>query len=539
MMIFKNALFISWVVIVLLPIHSASAQTSELGSEKKIIESPKKGLLPIPLPQLNHLDEQVANQISSFQRSFIDLLTDPVASSDGNLVNAYGMLGQLYHAYEMFEPAQNCYLNAIQLSPNEYTWHHLLASVYQKVGRLSEAAQEYKVVRGIRPSFVASASNLGSIYIQLNQLDNARKEFQATLKLSPDFPAAHNGLGHVALSEKNYAEAIKHFQTALKHVPEANRIHYSLAMAYRGLGDSDKAKSHLARQGIVGIRPIDPLVDNLKHLIQGDRVPFIRGRMAFSAGRFKEAADLFAQAVKAKPQSVRSLVNLGVCLAKTGDVDGAIAQFRSAVSYDPNNPNAHFNLGVQLFSAKEYLKAIEHFESVLNIYPEDVGSTHELARALVKLGREDQALTRLLSIRKMAEEDEPYALLLSRLLIHFKRYQEALTLLNRGNMRYPERGLTAHALARLLAACPDTSLRDGQRAVDLAMRVFQSQKTVSHAETLAFAFAEAGRCKDAANVQRQLIATFEKLSDDERLLQYKNDLAYYEKGAPCRPLSTP
>lgn len=537
-MIFKNVLLVTLVVILLLKFNSGVAQTLEFDRENNLIESPKKGLLPIPLPQLKRLDQQVAEQIISFQQSFIDLLARADAS-DAELVNGYGMLGQLYHAYEMFGSAENCYLNSIHLTPEEYSWYHLLASVYQKVGRLSEAAQNYKSVREIQPDYVASAANLGFIYIQLNQLDDARKEFQSALRLSPDSPAAHYGLGQIALSEKNYPEAIKRFQTALEHVPAANRVHYSLAMAYRGIGDLEKAKSHLTQQGIVGIRPIDPLVDSLKSLIQGERVHFIKGRMAFSAGRFKEAADLFAKAVKARPQSVRARVNLGVSLAKIEDVDAAIAEFRSAINYDSKNPNAHFNLGVQLFNRKEYLHAIEHFETVLRINPEDISSAHQLARAFVKIGSEDKALARLLSIRELAAENEPIVLLMSRLLIHFERYHDALSLLSKANTDYPERGLTAHELARLLAACPDTSLRDGQRAVDLALRVFQSQKTPIHAETLALALAESGRCEEAANVQRQLIAIYEKSNNDKTLLQYKNDLSYYEKGSPCRPVSTP
>jgi hypothetical protein len=107
--------------------------------------------------------------------------------------------------------------------------------------------------------------------------------------------------------------------------------------------------------------------------------------------------------------------------------------------------------------------------------------------------------------------------------------------LEQANQRFPDRGLTAHDLARLLAACPDTSLRNGERAVELAMEVFQAQKTPLHAETLAMALAEAGRCEEAANLQRMLISTVEQNNDDVPIMRYKTGLARYEKGKPCRP----
>ena len=64
------------------------------------------------------------------------------------------------------------------------------------------------------------------------------------------FPAvARRGLGDVALRERKFAEAIEHFRAVLDRVPQAVAIHYSLAMAYRGLGRMDEARAHLQRRG--------------------------------------------------------------------------------------------------------------------------------------------------------------------------------------------------------------------------------------------------------------------------------------------------
>jgi len=121
------------------------------------------------------------------------------------------------------------------------------------------------------------------------------------------------------------------------------------------------------------------------------------------------------------------------------------------------------------------------------------------------------------------------------LLVHFKRYQEAIDFLTRANQHFPDRGLTAHDLARLLAGCPDTSLRNGDRAIELAMPVFDAQKIPLHAETLAMALAEAGRCEEAASLQKRLISISEHNKFDVPIDRYKEELARYEKGKPCRP----
>ena len=180
-----------------------------------------------------------------------------------------------------------------------------------------------------------------------------------------------------------------------------------------------------------------------------------------------DADAAFDKAVKAKPSSVRGRVNLGVTLAQIGHPNEAIEQFRAALKYDPKNKNAHFNLGTQLLLKNNYEEAINHFQAVLEIDPKDLEAKRELAKALVQTGEVEKALDHLFKAVASAPGDELTLIELSSLLVRLERYKEALDLLDQANRRFPDRGLTAHALARLLAACPDVSMRDGERAVDL------------------------------------------------------------------------
>src|SRR6185369_7582009 len=177
-------------------------------------------------------------------------------------------------------------------------------------------------------------------------LEEARASFKEALEIDKNNPAAHYGLGQVALSNRNYAEAIEHFDQTLALVPSANRVHYSLAMAYRGLGDVEKVKTHMAQQGSVGVRVSDPLVDSLQDLIEGERIHFARGKIAFEAHRFVEAAVEFRKAVEASPKSVAARINLGITLSQLGDAQGATEQFEEAVRLEPRSVNAHYNLAI-------------------------------------------------------------------------------------------------------------------------------------------------------------------------------------------------
>jgi tetratricopeptide (TPR) repeat protein len=87
-----------------------------------------------------------------------------------------------------------------------------------------------------------------------------------------------------------------------------------------------------------------------------------------------------------------------------------------------------------------------------------------------------------------------------------------------------------HALARLLASSPDPAVRDGQRALELARSVFEQEKTMEHAETVAMAYAESGAFDDAVRWQRTLLAEAERLGDAAWTARLRANLERYQRG---------
>jgi tetratricopeptide (TPR) repeat protein len=118
-------------------------------------------------------------------------------------------------------------------------------------------------------------------------------------------------------------------------------------------------------------------------------------------------------------------------------------------------------------------------------------------------------------------------------LVRQERYREARAKLEEGLKALPQSGLLAHGLARLLAACPDVALRDGARALELGLAVWNAQPIPAYAETLALAWAELGRCDEAARWQKTALTEAERAGQDPS--RFRATLARYEKGAPCRP----
>jgi tetratricopeptide (TPR) repeat protein len=385
------------------------------------------------------------------------------------------------------------------------------------------------------PEYVAASVNLGNIFLQLNRLDEAKQNFKAALIIDESSAAALYGLGQVALSQRSYAEAVNYLEKSLVLVPGANRIHYSLAMAYRGLGDGEKARAHLAQQGSVGVRVADPLFDGLRDLIAGERVHLIRGKLAIESKRYAEAADEFRRAIAARPDSLSAHLNLGAALTQTGDLQEAKSQFGESLRIDPNNTIAHYNLAILMAKEDQHEQAIAHLRSVLSVSSDDFGARFLLAQELRKSGRFEDALVEFSRVVEADPDNEEALLEEVKLLLRRKQYKQALDGLEKGHVQHPQKGQTAVMLAYLLAASPQYDLRNGARALELAQLVYNATGLTNHGIVVALALAELGRCDEASAWLRLMTARASEAGKSDVVERLKAELNRTETARPCRP----
>jgi tetratricopeptide (TPR) repeat protein len=518
-------------LIFLLPSIEAWSQRE---AKSNSLPPPRPNLLTVHWPDLSTLESDVQQHLVTSQASLTASVKNPSAT-DATLTEAYGVMGQTFHAYSLNSPAWECYVNASRLAPGDFRWAYLIAKLDHQAGRVDEAIKSYRLVQNLKPEYVAAAVNLGNIYLETNRLVEARANFAAALKIEKDNAAAHYGLGQVALGERNYEEAVRYFERALAIVPAANRIHYSLAMGYRGLGELEKAKASLGMLGTVGVRSADPLIDELPEFIKGERVHLIRGRLAVEAYRYAEAASEFRKAIAVKPGSVTGRTNLGAVLSVMGDVQGAKQQFEEVLRIAPENPTAHYNLGLLFANENRHQEAIYHLRSVLKANPKDSGARFLLAQVYLKSEQREEALEEFSRVVEADPSNEEALLQQVRLLLRKQEYDRAKDSLEKAYSRHPQNVQTAAMLAYLLATSPRHELRDGTRALKLAQLVYEASGALNHGVMIALALAELGRCEEAAQWQRKLIVVAEREGNVEVLANLKRDLTTYERSQTCRP----
>ncbi len=334
--------------------------------------------------------------------------------------------------------------------------------------------------------------------MSLNRLVDARDQFQSVIDV---FPAvARRGLGDVAMRERKFAEAVEHYRAVLDRVPQATALHYSIAMAYRGMGMLDQAREHLERRGPSGVHAADPIADALQLLVRGERAWVMQGRRAYEAGEFQSAVDAFTKALEAAPSSVTARVNLG----------SALVQMRRDAD------------------------AVGYLREALRMTPQEPGVAETLIGALIRLGRDDEAIETFSRAASYRPDEEGSLVAMAILLADRMRFREAITVLEDAHQRFPDRTATATTLARLLASSPDVSLRNGRRALEIATVVNDAEPSPAHDETVALALAELGRCGEALEWMKRAVASAERAKNPAEATRLGREMRKYQRAA-CRP----
>ena len=236
-------------------------------------------------------------------------------------------------------------------------------------------------------------------------------------------------------------------------------------------------------------------------------------------GYWRDSETLWTHALDCTARNATAHYGLGTALSELDRDDDAIAELEEAVKIRPNYAEARFNLG----------SALEHrgqdrcgHRTVLSGHREPAGSGQSplqpRRRCWPIAGRPTRPSP---SFGSTLEYKPDYA---------NAHYNLALCLDNQGKtaeaMAYWHEALrlepnnvdTLDQVAWRLATCPDASIRDGQKAIELAERAVQLSKAMSPRplSTLAAAYAEVGRFSEAVETAQRAIELAVQRGDTAR-----------------------
>jgi len=107
---------------------------------------------------------------------------------------------------------------------------------------------------------------------------------------------------------------------------------------------------------------------------------------------YKSGVAMWSGVVASWPASARAHANLGLFLAKQGNVDQALQEFASALQVAPDDADAHENMGMALVQQGKLDDAIEHLRKAVELDPARCDTYTKLGAALANEKRMDEAV---------------------------------------------------------------------------------------------------------------------------------------------------
>ncbi|HTS17364.1 MAG TPA: tetratricopeptide repeat protein [Verrucomicrobiae bacterium] len=253
------------------------------------------------------------------------------------------------------------------------------------------------------------------------------------------------------------------------------------------------------------------------------------------AGNIPQALALFERAIQLN-NNVEAHYNLGLTLHRAGRLADAIAQYREALRIMPDYAEAHNNLGFALQQMGRLPEAMEHFHQALRIEPELAVAHFNLANALMLTGKTTDAIAQYqAAVQLEPDYAEAYSELGVALVVAGHR-REAMAQFERAMRIKPEYAEPQNNLAWLLATLPPTQGGDPSRAVLLAQHAaaIDRNHAAGDLDTLAVAYAAAGRFSDAVTTAQRAIEQARAAGQTRLVGEIQNRLELYRRGLPYR-----
>jgi tetratricopeptide (TPR) repeat protein len=360
----------------------------------------------------------------------------------------------------------------------------LLILTQMQVRHWQNSMTLYEYALKVTQNNALAENNYGSALLEAGRLDEAILHLKKALSIVPKMPEAEDNLGKVYLNQKKFNEAIVCFNEAIQKNDNSAETYYNLATALTMQRKYSDAVKHLTK--VLKLNP---------------HYPYARNRLGtalLGSGRIEEAILCFNELLKQNENSAEVHYNLGLALSAQKKYDDAIIHFAKAMEMDPKYPNTHDRMGAALLATGKLDEAIEHLKEGLATSP-DQGETYiNLATAYTKQSK----------------------------------YGPAIENWTRAAELKPNNVAVLNNLAWLLATAEDASVEDANKAIGLARRACEltGHKDPDSLDTLAAAYAAAGRFDDAVTTARQAV-DFARAGGRENLsVEIQQRMKLYQAG---------
>ncbi len=184
---------------------------------------------------------------------------------DKNIAKAYFIKGFAYKETADTPRAVSSFQTAVEIQSDYYDAYIQLGNI-QAARRNKIALQYYNNALRILPSSTEALYNRGLLYQDMGELDKAVQDYNSILVIDRNYADAHYNLGYIDLAyKKDYKSAITHFTDAIRVNNQYAEAFYNRGVAYDFSGDKKSAEKDY-RQALNIVPAFKLAKDRLKKL---------------------------------------------------------------------------------------------------------------------------------------------------------------------------------------------------------------------------------------------------------------------------------
>ena len=382
--------------------------------------------------------------------------------------NLLAALSICYFATGKITKAKDILQTLLEVNPSARSYA-LMGLYCRYLGRFDEAEKYLEQGLKADPHDAACLYNLGYLETRQGHYDSGEKWLQQALEVDPNYYEALLELGNAKMHQKKFAEAVPLLRKCAQLDPHPGPVYFRLASAERSLHQTEAAERDLkifqtlskdptheaaAFQHLydyLGVRAeLSPQQKNLNDLEQLEQEVkahpdepqnlYLLAEAYLKVGRIEEAKQAIAQLDQVSQRDFRTLVGVGVLLARYHVYAEAIARFQQALQSNPNSDDVWYNLADTYFRKRDYASALDAAQRVSPQGQKDTGYLALDADILAHLGQYEEAVKLLgEQIAENPDQDQAY-LSLAMVCLRAGNTSGAREALQQGLVRTPDAG---------------------------------------------------------------------------------------------------
>jgi predicted O-linked N-acetylglucosamine transferase (SPINDLY family) len=277
----------------------------------------------------DHFDALHLLGVSALDSGRLDLAEQALTQAslaDPRHVEALANLGLVLFSQKRYEEARKIQERAVALKPNFASALTALGNTLMNLRLLGEALAMHERAISAKPDYIDAYCNRGMAQLLMQKNQEALLSFDRALTLNPRHMQAMFGKGLVGINLRHFEQALAAFNAALAMKPGTAAIIAQRGRIYIQMGKFEEAEADFD-----AALAIDPMLEVA--LLGRAHIGVITDKTAMALAACKTV-------LERNPHSEVALAWFGACLAKQGDIAGALQQFERALAIKPDFEDA-------------------------------------------------------------------------------------------------------------------------------------------------------------------------------------------------------